>query len=296
MPSLSSISGRRAALIVALAAATALGACNKSKTPEGQIVAVVDGDDVTRRDVQAELVAAKVPASVDMKAIQPLVVDQIVNRKLLVAEADKEKLDKSPEYLAAEQRAREVVLAEMLVQRWASRLTPPSADQVRTFITDNPQMFGDRKIIAVDQLRTAKAGLDPAALKPLNSNDQIAAYLTAQKHPFQRGQSTIDTLTVAKDAIAKIDALAPGMPFVVSEGGAVLIDAVLDRKAAPVPEAQWQALAGQALAKQSGDTLLRDQLKSLRSTAKIAYQPGFAPAKPSATPPPGSSRRPDPSV
>jgi peptidyl-prolyl cis-trans isomerase C len=279
----SSFHGRRAAMLAALGAASFLGACHKSGgAPAGQVVATVDGDDVTLRDVQTELAAAKVPANIDVKKVQPLVVDQIVNRKLLVEEAKKEKLDKSPEYLAAEHRVRETVMAEMLIQRWGSKLTPPNSDKIQGFISDNPQMFPDRKAITLDQIRTKAAGLDPNALKPLNTNDAVIAYLTQQKHPFERGTATLDTATLPKQTVSQIEGLAPGMPFVVAQNDTVLINAVIDEKPAPIPDKQWPAIATQALTKQALDTLVRDQLKSLRGSAKINYQDGFAPPKPAA--------------
>jgi peptidyl-prolyl cis-trans isomerase C len=285
MSNRSHLTGRRAALVAALAAATILGGCHKSGgAPAGQVVATVDGDDVTRRDIQAELAAAKAPANIDMKKVQPLVVDQIVNRKLLVEEAKKEKLDKSPEFLAAEQRARETVMAEMLIQRWGSKLSPPTTDKAQAFIADNPQMFADRKAIVLDQIRTKSDGLDPNALKPLTTNDQVAAYLTQQKHPFERGSATLDSATLPKQTVSQIEGLAPGMPFVLSQNGMVLVNAVVDQKPAPIPEAQWQNVAKQAVGKQALDSMLRDQLKSLRSAAKIEYQDGFAPPK-APTPP-----------
>lgn len=269
---------RIGAALTATLACAVLGGC--SKTPEGQVVATVNGDEVTRRDLTSEL-AATGNSGVDeaqMKQIQPVVVEGIVNRKLLVQEAERSNLDKDPQYLALKQRADEILLAQMLAQSWTGKLEKPSPAAVRAFVTGNPLMFGERKAILVDEIATAAANIPQAQLATMASNDAVAAWLSARKKPFQRGDKAVDTMKMPQPLAARLVAKAgDGGPTVVRNGPMLNILAVRAVRPMPVPQNQWSRLATEALQQQAGAKTTDDQLKRLRETADVSYLPEFAP-------------------
>lgn len=258
--------------------ALALAGCQGGK-PTGQVVAKVNGEEITRRDVEAEIGATHVDQS-DMVRVQPLVVDRIVSRTLLVTEAEREGLAKSPDFLAAERRARDVLLIEMYQNRHAGSEKAPDQTAVSRFIRDNPQMFANRRVLKVDQIRTAVQGLDSNALQPLTTLDQVATYLTAQGRPFERVPGTIDTATLPRDITHKLDTLPPGMPFVAGQNGMAVISAITGVDAVPIPAEQQSVVAIRAMGAASAAMFLDSKLKALKQSAKIEYQPGFAPPTP----------------
>lgn len=266
----------RRSLALALAALAALSGCSE-KTPTGQVVAIVDGEEITRRDLASELRASGAAENTDIKKLGPLLIDRIVARKLLVKQAREDGIDKTPEYLSEELRQREGLLASMLAQRWASQIPEPTTSALEAFVTANPQMFESRKILLVDQISTSAAGLDLKQLEPLNTNDAVAALFSAQKHPFQRARTTLDTLAAPKALIDQIAKLPPGMPFVINEGGTLLISAVIGARPAPLSGAQQTLAAKAAMKRLDATKAVESQLASLRLGAKIEYQPGFAP-------------------
>lgn len=271
--------GRAATAAAMIVVAVTAAGCEK-KAPKGQVVATVNGQDITRRDVMAELQAARVPANVDVKAVQPLATQQIVDRSLLVAEAKKEGLDKTPDYLAMQRRATDQLLAEQLVAKWAKQLREPSDADVRAYIADNPHMFGERKVLAVDQVRASQAGLDLKQFEPAKTMDQVIAILNAQHQRFDRGRSTIDTVRLTKAAAKQIADLPPGMPFINGDGSNVIFSVVSGSSDQPLPDAAQPNVAKAAMREIAMRKTVGDQIKSLKTGAKIEYQPGFAPPKP----------------
>jgi peptidyl-prolyl cis-trans isomerase C len=264
-------------LAVAGMAAMMLSGCG-SKTPNGQVIATVNGDDITRRDLAAELQANKAPATIDIKAVQPVVTEQIVNRKLLVEEAKRQGLDKTPDYLAAEQRSQELILAQQLVSKWASQITQPSDADLQGFIDSNPQMFANRKVFALDQLRTSASGIDPKQLEPLKTMDQVIAFLQSKSHQFKRGHASLDSVTIPKAAFDQLTALPPGMPFINIANGELIASVITGAEDNPVTGPDQNALAKAAMQQQAIGKSVTDQVKSLKAAAKIDYQPGYAPA------------------
>lgn len=120
---------RRGALLMLLV----LNACEVSP-PSGQVVARVDGIEITRRDVLIELLASGAPADVDTRTAEPEMIDRVIIRKLLAKEAEKQFIDRSPEFVGAVRRNREILLGESLLQRMAAQIPSPSSDAVQRLI------------------------------------------------------------------------------------------------------------------------------------------------------------------
>lgn len=260
-----------------VAAAVLLTACNKDKTPSGQVVATVNGADITRRDLATEVNAANLPRGTDMAAVQPAVMNELVSRKLIVDQAKREGLDKTPDYVAASQRAQDVLLAQAMVAKWVGQPEQPDAAALDTFIADNPQRFAERRVLLLDQVQTEAKGIDPKALGPINTMDGVIAYLKSKNHPFQRGRSTLDTGGLDRAAANEIAGLAPGMPFVTTRPGGLVISSVVGAQPQPVPADRQREIAGNLLRQQNVQKLVADKLKSLKAGAEIEYQKGFSP-------------------
>ena len=267
-----------AVLGVVLVGATLAG-CDKK--PEGQVVATVNGEEITRRELVSEVNAlgAGGASEEQMKAAQPMVVQGIVDRKLLVQEAKRSNLDKNPQYLAMRQRADDVLLAQMLAQTWTGKIQKPNAGAIRAFIAENPQMFGERKVMVVDMIVTSPNSISAKQLLPLKSNDAIAAWLKANKKPYQRGNQQVDTLQLPKPLAQQLSTRAEsGEPVALNSGNTLTIMAPRAVRPAPVPANQWNRVAEQAIQQQSGGKTTAAELKRLRETADISYLPEFAPA------------------
>ena len=255
--------------------ALALAGCHKK--PEGQVVASVNGEEITRRDLVTEFAAAGGRSADDLKAIQPALVQSIVNRKLLDQEAKRENLDKNPQYLALQQRGTEVLLAQLLAQSWNAKVKPASAGEAQAFVAANPLMFDARKALLVDEIDTASASLSDSQVAGLHSLDAVAAALNAGKKPFRRGGKVLDTLALPKDLAAKLVERTGGDPIAVRSGAVLAVIEVKQAKDTPVPPEQRIRVAQAALARTQAEQTTQNQIKQLRDTADISYLPGFGP-------------------
>lgn len=279
-------SGNYRGTVLALAlAGAALAGCEKK--PEGQVVATVNGEEITRRDLASEFAAAGGKNGDDITTVQPALVQAIVTRKLLVQEAERTDLDKNPQYLAMSKRGQESLLAQMLTQSWMGKLKQPRPQDIPAFIAANPLMFGERKILLCDTITTSTGNVSEAQLRKLNTNDAIAAWLTANKKPFQRGDKPIDTMTLPVELAQQLLTKAVSAPVAINAGGTYSIVKVKAIREAPVPSNQYTKVAQAAMAQRQQMQVGEDQLKRLRSSADISYLPGFAPA---ATPTPAAKK------
>ena len=278
---------RAAAIRVALlATALALPGCSREAT--GQVVAVVNGQEISLSELNGELRAAGATANGDQPAQKNAALQRLIDRKLLVQQAKERGLDKDPDYLQQQLRANDDLLIGMLGKQATSKLAIPGQSDVDKFMADNPQMFAGRAVYNLDQI-IFPAPSDSAKLKLLENDhtmDAVAASLTKLQIKFERRTGNLDTATVPGDLLRRINTLPPGEPFVLGAANQMVVSVILGKKVVPSDPAQSRALAVEALRRQETAELGEKQIKQARAAAKIEYQPGYSAPKAGATPKP----------
>lgn len=261
---------RKSHVLVACCLAALLAGCEE-KAPEGQVVAVVNGEEVTRRELATE------PGAANGEVAQPelaAMLSGVVDRKLAAAEAKRLELDKTPRFVAQAKRLQEVMLSRTLFDRWISELPPPQPAAIAAYVAQNPQRFDGRKLFLIDRIETADAGANKDAIAPLQTNDAIAAYLDAHDQPYRREHAVLDSTGLPLALYRKLLTLPPGSPIAVAQGGRLLILAAQQTRDAPLPPAEESAAAVLALKQ----VKVQEKLAALRKTAKVSYQPGYRPS------------------
>jgi EpsD family peptidyl-prolyl cis-trans isomerase len=249
----------------------------KARDPDGQIVATVNGQELTWRDVRA-VVPASDPRKLDIRSVDPKVIDGLITLKLLVQQAQHQGLDADADNLALVRHAQDLVLAKRLVSDWSRRVPLPDPRAVERFIVDNPQIFSDRKILAIDQVETDLTGLDPRSLETLRSMDDVIWYLRSHDHSFRRKDVALDTILLSGQTAREIASLEPGEPFVARDGRLLIIRSITSSKSSPIPVDQRALLAESMLNRKNATAFIGEQLAKLRSRADIEYRRGFAPS------------------
>ena len=265
--------------LVALGLLAICSACQKKA--EGQTVALVNDEEITASELNAELAGANIPDTADKKAVTNRVLQGLIDRRLLAEEARKDGIDRSPEYIARERRLREELLIGMLASRSLDTSKLPTDPEIAAFQAKQPQAFANREIWKLEQLQydtpQDKAVLD--RILQTKSLEQLAAVLTASRIPFQRANNQLITSAIPAELYPQLSRLAPGEPFIVPAGNKSVASVIASREAAPLAPAAARTEAVNAMRRQNSTTLLQQRLKDLRSSAKIEYKDGFAPAK-----------------
>ena len=264
--------------------ALSLSACDKEAT--GQVAAVVNGEEITLQEINAELGSAAIPEGADKTLVQQAALQRIVERRLLAQAARDDELDKTPDYLLRERQLRDALVVQSMGQRAERALKVPGEQEIDKFIADNPVMFAERKILAVDRIQFAMPkNVDQLkALENDHSMEAVAARLKQMGIEFRRDATQIDSAALGQQRLQQIRALPAGEPFVVPENGAVTVGVVTGERAEPVPAANARPMAVQAIRNKQMSETMQQRLKQSRTSAEIQYQPGFAPAPEKGTP------------
>ncbi|MET3724066.1 EpsD family peptidyl-prolyl cis-trans isomerase [Sphingomonas trueperi] len=285
----------------AAAAALAVSGCGSKdgKLDKGQVVASVDGDEITIFELNAEVQASQVPPGTDRKLAEQLALQRIIERKILSKIAREQKLDKTPAFLIQERRADELILTTMLRDKIAGGIAQPTDAEIAQYQAAHPERFAQRKIYSVEQiLFPPPTSADKfKQFAPLKTLDQLAAKLTADGTQFRRAPTQIDTAALPPEIIAKIAALPAAEMFILPTQQGLTANVITAATVQPLPADQARELALNALRNErfskAADAQLNERLKKARATVK--YQPGYQ-APPqlqgSATPPAASPAAP----
>lgn len=265
----------------AAAAALAVSGCGSKdgKLAKGQVVASVDGDEITIFELNAEVQAAPTPAGTDRKLAEQLALQRIIERKILSKIAREQKLDKTPAFLIQQRRADELILTTMLRDKIAGGVAQPTEAEITQYQAAHPDRFAQRKIYSIDQIVfPAPSSADKfKQFAPLKTLDQLAAKLTADGTQFRRAPTQLDTAALPPEIAGKIAALPAAEMFILPTQQGLTANVITATTVQPVPADQAHALALNALRNErfskAADAQLNERLKKARATVK--YQPGY---------------------
>ena len=265
----------RLLLVGTLAALAA--ACNRHEAPKGQVVARVNGVEITVAELNEEARSRGLPIG-DDPALKGALVQELADRKLLVAKALDEGVDRQPAFLLAKRRSDEILLAQQLLAG-ATEGGSVSEEQLRRYIAAQPDAFDRRVLMAVDQLNISGAvtpGLRQAlaATPNVERMEQLAA---AARLSFARSRETLDSANPADQRSRALLGHKPGETFLVPQPGGLIVGKIVSVTPSPVPPAQQLQVARERLQRDRTQAALDRLLGQLRPSARIHYQPGFAP-------------------
>jgi peptidyl-prolyl cis-trans isomerase C len=268
----------RSNIIIAASLALVISGCNKKA--EGQTVAIVNGEEITAAELNAELSNAKIPGGMDKDQARNRVLQQMIDRRLVAQQAKKDGIDKSPEFLNRQRRMNEDLLINMFASRQVDTTRLPSDPEIARFQASRPEMFAKREQWNLDQIRFTMPASTAvqSKIQASKSLEEIAKVLTESGVTFNRQKNRLDTAIVPHALYARIATSAPGEPFIVPVGNLVIASSISSREPAPITGEQARPVAVAALRRADAGKLMQERLKSLRQAAKIDYKPGFAPA------------------
>lgn len=266
-------------IVLAVILACILTSCEKK--PGGQTVAVVNNEEITAGDLNAELTNANVSASDAPKEVRAQALDRLIDRRLLAQQAKADGIDKSPEFLSRERRATEELLISMLLSRQTNTQQVPSATEIAKYEASRPGMFANRETWTLQQLTypVPKDASVKSKITAAKTLDEIAQVLTAAGIQFSRSTKQLDSAMLPPNLYAQLSHLGPGEPFVVPTTDKEIASVITAREPAPLNPDQQRQLALMQMKQDQINQVIGQRVKELKAKAKIQYQSGFGPPK-----------------
>lgn len=268
----------RSKLVLAVGIALMASACTKKA--EGQTVAIVNGEEITAAELNAELANAKVPEGADKNEARSRVLQAMIDRRLLAQQAKTDGIDKSPEFLNRQRKATEDLLINMFASRQIDTAKLPANSEIEKFQQTRPWIFSQREQWNLDQLRF-QMPTDAATRTKLDkakTMEEVTKVLTDANIAFTRQKNKLDTAVIPQNLYGQLAAAARASePFIIPIGNQAVASTIVSREPAPITGEQARPIAVAAMRREQASQLMQNRLKSIRDAAKIEYKEGYAP-------------------
>ena len=266
----------------ALTALLAVAGCTPH-APSGQVVARVDGVEITRRELIFEIENDSTIRNADGPEAKRMAIDALVNRKLLAAAAKRALLDRSPDFIAARRRMAEVMLTDRYIERISGEVDVASADDVSRFIASNPAKFINRQSLTIKRLSvpsewTRGLGGTIAAA----DRARVAARCKTVPAECSETVDKIDTQAIAREDAEVLVQRPIGASWIATsaaddKSGRTVIATLATRFSIRNGAKNDSLRAAAMLQSERAQKAYSNVIGYLRRHAAISYQPGFQP-------------------
>lgn len=282
------------AVLMSVALACALSSCGGGTKGTSQVAVKVNKDEISVLQVNQRLSRISAAGLSDDQKLnaQKTTVEGLVDQQLLIEQARSKQLDRDPGVMSAIEAAKAQILAEAYVQKQILPNAKPTDAEIQKYYDDNPTLFAARRVYAIQEAfvpamsdeqreelkkRLAKGDLD-AGIRYLKSQEVKVSANVGVRPAEQVPMNILTRLSMARDGSVEM--------FDGPNGSAHIIK-LASSQLAPVDAAAARPSIEQFLTNRKRDELLHDEVKRLRSDAKIEYvgefqklamQPGAAPA------------------
>ena len=265
---------------LACVAVLLLAACGRKTEDTSATLATVNGEKITQAQLDfatKQIVAARPGASAPEAA---QVLQSLVEQRLAVQKAEKDKLDRNPGVLQALEAARKDALARYYVEQFAAKVAKPTADEIKQYYDGHPANFAQRNAYVIQKV-DARVTADQAG--PLAASVQSAGGAAAVAGLLKAKASAVNVTETTQAAeslgplLPKISTMSAGQTIAIPQPQGLTALTLIEVRPQPVTLAQAQPVIEQLLWNQKKREALQAETKELRAKARVDYLGKFAP-------------------
>ena len=262
---------------VLIALVLALSSCGKAdvKKGSGQIVAKVDGDEITVHQINNAIARGDAIPSDEAKQAAAQTLERLIDQELLVQKALKDKLDRDPQVMQAIEDAKRQILARAYIERAAAASSTQSPEEIRKFYQDNPALFERRRIYRMHELTVVAPPERLDALKAATAGakglQEVSAWLKSQKLAFEDAISNRPAEQVPLNILPRLLEMREGQIAVIPTSRGASVVQLLQAQDASLSEQQATPIIERYLRSRKQLALAQAEVRRLREQAKIEY-------------------------
>lgn len=279
----------------AIFAAALITGCGKGddKKPATQVAAKVNGDEISVHQINAALTQGGAYTG-DPKDAGRQALERLIDQQLLVQKALEAKLDREPGVLTAMENARRQILAQAYIERTLGENTLPTSDEIKKYYAAHPEIFGKRRLYRFQEVLAAVENEQQmqALQARLEKNENVrdlTAWLREKGIKFSMSFSMKASEQLPRNLLPKLANMKQGDVMFYPAGNRALVVQLTGWQELPMSEPEAAPYIAQALLTQKRGEQASEELKRLRTAAKVEYVGDYAkaaeaPAKSEAAP------------
>lgn len=276
------MTSQRATLFAAAALCLGLSGCEQPATTEA-VAAKVEGETISQAELDRAVARLGPKNATEAAQARSKVLEALVDQYLVSHAARNAKLDKAPEVALAMQQAQRQVLVEAYMEHLFKNLPRPADAEIRDYYARHPELFAQRKLYRVQELELqmapARVAEVEAQLKRSRGLAEFADWLGTQGIDSKGGVTVRPAERIPAAILAQLVGMKDGQAVIVPTGDdRVSVLQLQGSQLQPVTLEQAREAIERIVLSEKRKTLLEAEVMKLRSSGRVEYASGLAPA------------------
>jgi len=270
-------------LCLATACVAACGERNKEK-PATQTAAKVNKEEITVHQINYVLGQQRALPPDQAASATRQVLEHLIDQQLELQKAGEQKLDRDPRVVQQIEAARREIVARAYLEKIAQGAPKPTPQEVNAYYEAHPALFRQRRVYSLQELVIQATPEQTESLKTTLARSKtfgdFVAFLKSNNYKFTAGEAVRAAEQLPLASVDQFAEMKDGQAiFRATPMGAQVINIAASRME-PVSQQQAVAAIEQYLLNERKRKLIADDLRALRSSAKIDYIGDFAKDRP----------------
>jgi len=277
---------RACALALSASALLLAGCGDKKDKAASQTAAKVNKNEVTVHQINFVLQQQRNLRPEQADAASRQILERLIDQELALQKADDQKVDRDPKVVQQIEAAKREIIARAYLEKVGEAAPKPTPDEIKKYYDSKPALFAERRVYQIQEI-----GIEAKPEQVAQLREKLAAsktiteftdYLKANDFKFAGNQAvraaeqlplqSLDAFAKMKDGQAVLNQGPNGVQVIVLAGS----------RSQPVNEEQAKPAIEQFLLNDRKRKLVEDDLKAMRTAAKIEYVGKFAEGRPGA--------------
>ena len=273
----------RIAVLTMTTLAIALAGCGDKKDkdkPASQTAAKVNKEEITVHQINFVLQQQRGLAPEQAASASKQVLERLIDQELALQKAQDQKLDRDPRVVQQLEAARRDIISRAYLEKIASGAPKPSPAEIKAYYDAHPALFKERRVYNLQELSIQATADQVSALqaKLAASKDvpDFINYLKASDIKFAANQAVRSAEQLPLASLDKFAQMKDGQAIFTRSPTGAQIMILAGSRSQPVDETRAAPAVEQFLLNERKRKVVDDDLKALRSAAKVEYVGEYA--------------------
>jgi EpsD family peptidyl-prolyl cis-trans isomerase len=266
--------------LLLIGSSVVLTSCGKkeeaaAKKSDTQVVAKVNGDEITIHQVNFQLQRMGQMNEAQSKLAAKQVLARLVEMQLLKQKAIETKLDRDPAVLQAMESSKDQMLAQAYLEKLMISAPKASTSEIDTFYKAHPELFESRRVFRLQELVVSidkdKFAETEASLKGIKGINEIATWLKDKNLPFTINSNVKAAEQLPLELLKKLQVLKDGEVLIVSTANALNVVHIAASQVVPITRVKATPVIEQYFFNQNKTSLAKKEMIALNEKAKIEF-------------------------
>ena len=268
--------------LVALMAAVALlaGCGDKKEKGASQTAAKVNKAEVTVHQINFVLQQQRGLRPEQADAASKQILERLIDQELALQKANDLKVDRDPRVVQQLEAAKREIIARAYLDKVGEAAAKPTPEEIKKYYDEKPALFKERRIYSIQEIGIeAKPEQIPTLRDKLTAAKNInefVEFLKTNDYKFSGNQAVRAAEQLPLAGLEAFAKMQDGQAILNQGPNGVQVVVLAGSRSQPVAEEQARPAIEQFLLNERKRKLIEDDVKAMRTAAKIEYVGKFA--------------------